>query len=253
VSVVQGPHSVPPAMRSGLRAWRQDRRIHNSVRQERPETGATARDNTEKGGWTIAGLLWSLARRELDPAIVAFDASGVRTWDSETLADQARRLAHGMRQAGLEHSCAAALWAPNSPVWIIAALAVLAGGGMLVPIDDLAAPEQFEAALKTSNARFVITTRVHLEASSAVLRTHDNIVILVDDDGQTAGDPRSWQSWLHIPTGMLPDPIGDDPAMLCWGTVKLAASRLGGSRASRVNGRDDDASRPNLRRLSIPC
>ena len=190
--------------------------MHNSVRQKRPETGATARDNTEKGGWTIAGLLWTLARHGLDPAVVAFDASGVRTWDSETVADQAWRLAHGMRQAGLGHGCAAALWAPNSPVWIVAALAVLAGGGMLVPIDDQAAPEQFGAALKTSNARFVITTRVHLEASSAVLRAHDNVVILVDDDGQTAGDAKSWQSWRHAPTSTLPDPIGDDPAMLCW-------------------------------------
>ena len=190
--------------------------MHNSVRQKRPETGITARDNTKKGGWTVAGLLWTLARHGLDPAVVAFDASGVRTWDSETVADQAWRLAHGMRQAGLGHGCAVALWAPNSPVWIVAALAVLAGGGMLVPIDDQAAPEQFEAALKTSNARFVITTRLHLEASSTVLRAHDNVVILVDDDGQTAGDARSWRSWLHTPASTLPDPIGDDPAMLCW-------------------------------------
>ena len=62
--------------------------MHNSVRQKRPENGATARDNTEKSGWTIAGLLWTLARHGLDPAVVAFDASGVRTWDSETVADR---------------------------------------------------------------------------------------------------------------------------------------------------------------------
>src|ERR1700732_5348710 len=37
------------------------------------------------------------------------------------------------------------------------------------------------------------------------------------------------------------------------GTVKLAESRLGRSRVGRVNGRDEDASRPDLRRPSLPC
>ena len=36
------------------------------------------------------------------------------------------------------------------------------------------------------------------------------------------------------------------------GTVKLAESRLGWSWVGRVNGRDDDASRPDLRRPSLP-
>ena len=36
------------------------------------------------------------------------------------------------------------------------------------------------------------------------------------------------------------------------GTVKLAESRLGQSRVGRLNGRDDNGSRPDLRRLSLP-
>ena len=36
------------------------------------------------------------------------------------------------------------------------------------------------------------------------------------------------------------------------GTVKLAENRLGKSRVGRVNGRDEDASRPDLRRPSLP-
>ena len=35
-------------------------------------------------------------------------------------------------------------------------------------------------------------------------------------------------------------------------TVKLAESRLGQSRVGRLNGRDDNGSRPDLRRLSLP-
>ncbi len=37
------------------------------------------------------------------------------------------------------------------------------------------------------------------------------------------------------------------------GTVKLAESRLGRSRVGQVNGRDEDPSRPDLRRPSLPC
>ena len=36
------------------------------------------------------------------------------------------------------------------------------------------------------------------------------------------------------------------------GTVKLAESRLGKSRVGQVKGRDEDASRPDLRRPSLP-
>jgi long-chain acyl-CoA synthetase len=220
--------------------------MQNSVQQKRPETGATPLKDTEPGLWTIMGLLQALACRELAPAVIALDANGVRTWDSETLSDQARRLAHGMRQAGLGHGSAAALWAPNSPVWIVAALAVLAGGGMLVPIDDLATPEQFEAALRTSNPRFVLTTRVHLEASGALLRAHDKVVILVDDDGQTSGDGRSWQSWLHTPTSTLPNPMGDDPAMLCW-----TSGTTGSPKAFVLTHRDIATNVEALRRLAV--
>src|ERR1700761_1144953 len=119
--------------------------MHNSVQKKRPETGATPLQDTEPGLWTILGLLQALARRELAPAVIAFDANGVRTWGSETLSNQARRLAHGLRQAGIERGDRVALCAPNSPAWIVSALAVLAAGGTLAPIDDLAEREQFEA------------------------------------------------------------------------------------------------------------
>jgi hypothetical protein len=45
----------------------------------------------------------------------------------------------------------------------------------------------------------------------------------------------------------------DPPALIAdAGTVKLAESRLGRSRARQVNGRDEDASRPDLCRPSLP-
>jgi hypothetical protein len=57
---------------------------------------------------------------------------------------------------------------------------------------------------------------------------------------------------LHDPlssSGRLMGVFG--PVIEPLGTVKLAESRLGWSRVGRVNGRDDDASRPDLRRPSL--
>ena len=110
-------------------------------KQSAADTGVRA--DTGAVSWSVGGLLRELAQREHHPAVVAFNDSGMETWDSETLADHARRLAHGLRQSGIGRGSAVALWAPNSPVWIICALAVLAAGGMLVPIDELAEPDAF--------------------------------------------------------------------------------------------------------------
>jgi non-ribosomal peptide synthetase component F len=86
----------------------------------------------------IADFLRDLTARGRRPAVISFGEDGVVTWDGATVADKARRLARGLQEAGVGRGSRVALWAPNSPPWIVAALTVLAAGGVLVPIDDLA-------------------------------------------------------------------------------------------------------------------
>jgi long-subunit acyl-CoA synthetase (AMP-forming) len=83
------------------------------------------------------------------------------------------------RRAGERHTIA--LWPANSPVWIIAALAVLAAGAMLLPIDELADLREFERGLKRSRARLLITTTRHLEECRVVLRATGAGAVLLDD------------------------------------------------------------------------
>ena len=160
--------------------------------------------------WTIGGLLRELAARGEHPGVISFGDDGVATWGSETLADKARSLARGLRENGIGSGGAVALWAPNSPAWIAAALAVLVSGGMLVPIDDIADAEQFEAALNSSDARMILTTTRHLDESGAVLRTHNVTVIRIDEDA------RGGQAPSNKLAEDLPVPAGDDPAVLSW-------------------------------------
>jgi long-chain acyl-CoA synthetase len=166
--------------------------------------------------WNITGLLRDLTARNQHPAIIPFGEDRVATWDSATVADKTLRLASGLRDAGVGNGSRVALWAPNSPVWIVAALAVLAAGGVVVPIDDLADAEQFETALASSAARLVFTTARHREAVGAVLDAHAARALLVDEpefDGQVAP---SWLSLLGERNEDLPTPAPTAPALLSW-------------------------------------
>jgi len=166
--------------------------------------------------WNIDGLLRDLALRDRHPAVIAFAVEGSETWDSATVADNARRLARGLRDTGVGTGKRVAIWAPNSPAWIVAALAVLSVGGVVVPIDDLADNEQLKAALVSSAAQVIFTTARHLESSGEILRAHAGSVILVDEDERDRRLATGWRSLLGERTQDLQAPVPDGPALLSW-------------------------------------
>ena len=166
--------------------------------------------------WTLPGLLHSLAARGQHPAVISFGEDGIAMWESATLAAKAQGLARGLQDNGVGRGSAVALCAPNSPVWIVAALAVLAAGGVVVPVDDLADEEQFEAALASSRARLIFTTSRHLEASGAMLRARGVDVILVDEPGRAGPAAKAWQALLNAQSENLALPADDEPAILSW-------------------------------------
>jgi long-chain acyl-CoA synthetase len=166
--------------------------------------------------WTIGGLLNELTARGGHPAVISFGKDGIVTWGSEALAEKALSLARCLTENGVDKGSAVALWAPNSPLWIAAALGVLAAEGMLVPIDDLADAEQFEAALNSSGAQLILTTALHLDASGAILRAHDVTTVCVDEDGRFGLGAKAWQALANKRAEDLPVPANDEPAMLSW-------------------------------------
>src|SRR5262249_22426359 len=164
----------------------------------------------------MVGLLRGLSARGPHPGVIAFAEDGVASWDSKTVSDRAFRLARGLRDAGVSQGSRIAIWAPNSPVWIVSALAILAAGGVVVPIDDLADAEQFDAALASSAVRLVFTTAHHLEACGDILRAHTVRVILVDQPEGAGQSATGWRSKLGERTGDLSVPDLDQPALLSW-------------------------------------
>jgi acyl-CoA synthetase (AMP-forming)/AMP-acid ligase II len=80
--------------------------------------------------WTIGELLRGLTARGRHPAVVSFGEDGIVTWSSESLAEKGLSWTRDLRASGVDSGHAVALWAPNSPAWIAAALGVLGSGGI---------------------------------------------------------------------------------------------------------------------------
>jgi len=163
----------------------------------------------------MVGLLRDLTARGQHPCLTAFAEDGVASWDSKTVGDRASRLARGIQDAGVSKASRIAIWGPNSPVWVVSALAILAAGAVVVPIDDLADAEEFDAALTSSAARLIFTTTHHLEVSGDILRTHAVTVVLLDEP-EGAVQATGWRSMLSERTDNLPISDLDQPALLSW-------------------------------------
>jgi long-chain acyl-CoA synthetase len=162
-------------------------------------------------GWNIAGFVSELAARGGAPAVIASSEQDVVTWDCATLAGSAIEFAAKLQERSLTRGTPIALWAPNSPQWIAAALGVLATGSVLVPVDDQADPAQFDAVLARSGAVLVLTTEPHRMACAEILARHATEVWQLDT--AIAGEG------FQVPPGAftaLTSPGADDPAVLLW-------------------------------------
>ena len=167
------------------------------------------------GSWNVVDLLAALAARGKHPAVIASSEGPVSVWNCETLARAAVGLAWGLRDLRVERGVPVALWAPNSPAWIAAALAILAAGGVLVPLDDLTDPAQLDTAIELSGARLLFTTGRHAGDCAGVLQKRGVRAVLLDPS-EAAGAGESWRSLLRERTEPLPKPRDEDPAALLW-------------------------------------
>jgi long-chain acyl-CoA synthetase len=132
-------------------------------------------------------------------------------WSYAELADQVRRLARGLIKTGLERGEHVALFAPNRPEWIVACLAVIEVGAVVVPLNVQFGDEELGQVLSDSNVRFIFTTSDqadrldHLDTGA----TPERILLDVGED-----DERSWRCLLKDGNVEAPELEPDDPAAL---------------------------------------
>jgi long-chain acyl-CoA synthetase len=175
--------------------------------------------------WNVAGLLASVAQRGDRPAVILPSLAGRTTWSCATLARGAETLARGLLGMGVQRTQPIALWAPNSPDWIIVALAIMAAGGVLVAIDDLSDDAQLAAALEASGARLIFTTSHHLASAGDMLRARGVATIRVD--ARNGGDAvqSGWPMPRRDTSDALPGPAAGDTALFGWTSGTTGAAK----------------------------
>jgi long-chain acyl-CoA synthetase len=139
--------------------------------------------------------------------------TGIVVTTCADLATESVSLAKGLRDAGVGAGTRVALCGPNSLAWMVVALAVMASGAVLVPIDDLCDAPQFEAALASSNVQMVVATAARLAAAAGPIRARGLRTLRLDGPATEAG---SWRTLPYAEATPLPIPAPEDPLLLAW-------------------------------------
>jgi long-chain acyl-CoA synthetase len=132
------------------------------------------------GEETLISLLARIRRHGDRPAVVWVRDEAVETWPYERLVDTALRytalrLAAGLRAEGLSTGEAVAILAPNRPEWLVAYFAILAAGGLAVPLDVLLAEADLVRVLADCGCSRIFTVEgqvPRLRTMAPELRVH---------------------------------------------------------------------------------
>ena len=175
-------------------------------------------DSGASGGaaapWTVARLVQAMEARGDAPAILKVGEGRVTPWSYRGLADTVRRLAAGLREAGLEPGQPAAIYAPNAPDWIAVALGLNAAGALVVPVDDLAGQERARSIIADSGAKWIFTTRAHLATLRPMPGAKTFRFYLLDAPGEPVAGASSWRRLVAAAPAAIPDLRPGQPACL---------------------------------------
>jgi len=151
---------------------------------------------------TLHDLFDQVAERGDHPALVSF-AGGERAWSCAEVEAKAGRLAAGLAERGIERGTAVALFAPNAPEWVVAALALIWLGAVPVPLDVRLGAKQLAHCLEDSDCRFAFSTSGVVAALTANHPHPDDLTLISLDRERPAaeaadGAPRMDHWWGEL-------------------------------------------------------
>ncbi|WP_308283480.1 FadD3 family acyl-CoA ligase [Pseudonocardia nigra] len=144
-------------------------------------------------------------------------AAAAEAPDVEAVVDGARRLTYAALDAevtrfaraavarGLQPGDRAAVWAPNSASWVVAALGILAAGGVLVPVNTRFKGEEARYALGKVRASLLVVHEGFLDAGY--------LAMLRGDDLTPPTDRAPVPGLPHLHTVVTVDDTGDPAAL----------------------------------------
>ena len=156
-------------------------------------------------GWPSvpAMLAASVERYATSEALVEPDCR----WTYAQLGEQVDGAARGIIAAGIEPGERAAIWAPNIREWVVAALGILAAGGVVVPLNTRFKGAEAADILARSGARLLFTVTdflgtdyvTLLAGSGAALPDLEQVVVM---RGGVAQDTQGWDDFLDAGDGV---------------------------------------------------
>jgi acyl-CoA synthetase (AMP-forming)/AMP-acid ligase II len=133
------------------------------------------------------------ARRDADGVAIA---SGTDRCSYAELVTVISAAARALIASGIEPGDRVAVWAPNSPEWIVAALGVTTAGGVLVPVNTRFKGAEAAYVLQRSGARVLFTVRGFLDTDyPALLRDAGVPLPALEHTVVLAGDTHDALSW----------------------------------------------------------
>jgi long-chain acyl-CoA synthetase len=171
---------------------------------------------------TLRALVDALSEHGDGAAILAMREEGIERWSYAELADHTRRLASGLVRTGIDRGDQVALLAGNRPEWVVACLAVIETGAVVVPLDAQLGDEVLGRVLKDSGAKLVFTTAEQTDRIERLDTEATPRLVLLDAAGD---DERSWRRLLADQV-VEPRRVGsEDPAALFYTSGTTGASK----------------------------
>ncbi|HLG66751.1 MAG TPA: FadD3 family acyl-CoA ligase [Acidimicrobiales bacterium] len=123
-----------------------------------------------------------------------------RRWTFAKLEEEMLAAVRAAMAAGIRPGDRAAIWAPNCPEWILAALGILGAGGVLVPVNTRFRGHEAAYVLRKSGASALFVTApflgvdylAMLREADPELAVHRNTIVL---DGPPDGGDAQCRSW----------------------------------------------------------
>ena len=82
------------------------------------------------------------------------------SWTYDELVRDSKKAAAYLAQEGLEKGDRVVIWAPNSPLWVVAFFGCLRAGVIVVPLDMQSSPEFVDAVISKTRPKLVLISRV---------------------------------------------------------------------------------------------
>jgi long-chain acyl-CoA synthetase len=201
-------------------------------------------------GTTLAGLLPLLAQRGEREALVQLlrhrrdggDGADIERWQCAELAHAAERLAQALRARGLEAGQRALLFAPNSPRWIIACLALLRLGVIPVPVDSQAGGSDLSHIVSNSGARWAFTAERLVERLGEAVGDSALQLVLLDADAASPDRPSDDGGPSRHQPLLISELTAIEPGAQVSATARRAS---GNARQGADNPRPGDPSEPD--------